>query len=259
MNLEVLQHDYNKALEYQNKAEKSLADAKTLYEVKQVEAEQSNTAEAKQEAEDAKQALEKAQSKVETLNITVADVGRKIGIEMDLAESQLLTNSDDRILDELGIDILSTKENQDRSFQIGNYAHEHAEEFISESKLPRGLDNERTIVVNGETVRLDRVDWQEEKIYEIKPETTDEKKIEEYTDRLNDYVEYMNQAHPREDGKTWTGEVVYYNPKEVEAVMIDKGLLSEKSQELDISQKKQEELKYQDQVIDQTKDYGYGY
>ena len=276
MNLEVLQHDYNKALEYQSKAVDRLADAKALYEVKQTEAEQSNTTETKQEAEATKQSLQDAQVKVEAANKIVEAIKKRIEVTQDLAENQSLARLEGRAVYDSGMKIIS-EPNQLRHQQVGNYAHTHSDKFIAESELPQGLKEEKAVTayrgfiekIDEKTaqileinlkreelkLRMDRVDTKNCVVYDIKSNL--DKNTEKNNAQLQLYVDYMNYTD--KDGKTWTGKIVTYDFKEVEAYMIDKGLLSEKSQELDISQKKQEELKYQDQVIDQTKDYGYGY
>ena len=146
---------------------------------------------------------------------------RQAEIQQLFDEEQLQANSDD-VLEEQGMnEWVNPYENQPRPFAVGNYAHENAEQFIPD--LPPDLDSERTIKTDNGTVRIDRMDW-DENIYEIKPETTSERTLANYQDQVDKQVEMFTEAYPDYDSPT--GHVVTYDRQEVENEMIDKGLLS---------------------------------
>ncbi|MBD2054550.1 S8 family serine peptidase [Oculatella sp. FACHB-28] len=128
------------------------------------------------------------------------------------------------VLNENGMELVPTGEAepgepaQPERLARGNYADEHGERF---TKLPPDLDDQRSIRVNGRTSRMDRVDWRNGVIYEIKSETDSKNHYEQ----INRYVEAMNLLYPRSDGASWRGEIVTYNPKEVTNDMLERGHL----------------------------------
>jgi hypothetical protein len=92
-------------------------------------------------------------------------------------------------------------------FDVGNWAHEHAEELIPESKLPKGLDKEFKIVEADR--RIDRIDWANRKIYEVKPDTPTQIAVGE--NQIRRYLLYLNKYHRAPGTPLWTGEVVTYD------------------------------------------------
>ncbi len=94
-------------------------------------------------------------------------------------------------------------------FDVGNFAHDYAEELIAEDKLPRGLDKEVEIrLPDGGKNRLDRVDRKNGIIYELKPDTPSQVKAGE--NQLKLYIEYMNREQPLGGGRKWQCKVVTY-------------------------------------------------
>lgn len=96
---------------------------------------------------------------------------------------------------------------QPQKFDVGNFSHTYAEQLIPRSKLPRGLDKEFKIPEAAR--RIDRVDWQNGKLYEIKPDTPSQIKAGEAQIKL--YKLYMDKYYPLSGGRKWQGEVVTYD------------------------------------------------
>jgi hypothetical protein len=133
----------------------------------------------------------------------------------------------DDLLEELDLEPRRTypgRAPQPETFDVGNFSHEYAEQLIPESELPRGLDREFTIELpeQGE-VRLDRVDWDNGTIYEIKPDTPSQVEAGERQAQL--YENYMNEHYPRGGGRTWTSRVVTYRRDAVIAFLRSIGWL----------------------------------
>jgi hypothetical protein len=106
------------------------------------------------------------------------------------------------------------------SFEVGNFSHKYAEELIPESVLPRGLEAEFTVKLpDAGEVRLDRVDFANGKIYEIKPNTPSQ--IEEGGKQIRKYIHYMNEHYPLGGGRRWEADVVTYD-KDVAAKVMRK-------------------------------------
>jgi hypothetical protein len=106
-------------------------------------------------------------------------------------------------------------------FEVGNFAHAHAEELIPSSRLPRGLNKEVTIELKSGKIRLDRVDFTKRKIYEIKPDTPSQ--IEAGKAQVEIYKGHMNKEYP---GATpWEGEVVTYDKESLIRVLKKIGFL----------------------------------
>lgn len=105
---------------------------------------------------------------------------------------------------------------QPAELERGNFAHEHGDVLVPEDQLPRGLDREVQLdFPDGGSKRLDRVDWANGRIYEIKPNTPAE--IVKGQQQVATYVHYMNEQYPRPGG--WTGEVVTYDPAAAAALV----------------------------------------
>ncbi len=103
---------------------------------------------------------------------------------------------------------------QPQKFDVGNFAHDYAEDLISKDELPGGLDKEVEVrLPDGGTKRLDRVDRANGKIYEIKPNT--QSQVAAGRRQLKLYIEYMNKEQPLGGGRTWQGKVVTYNKETV--------------------------------------------
>jgi hypothetical protein len=95
-------------------------------------------------------------------------------------------------------------------FEVGNFSHEHAEELVPRSKLPRGLDSEVVIDRGPELppLRADRVDWKKRVIYEIKPDNPSWRAAGE--DQLKIYKGYLDKQFP---GKPFRTKLVTYDYK----------------------------------------------
>ncbi len=95
-------------------------------------------------------------------------------------------------------------------FEVGNFSHEHAEELVPRSKLPRGLDAEVVIDRGPEVspLRADRVDWKNRVIYEVKPDTPYWRAKGE--EQLKIYKGYLDKQFP---GKPFKTKVVTYDYK----------------------------------------------
>ncbi len=98
-------------------------------------------------------------------------------------------------------------------FDVGNFSHKYAEQLIPKSKLPRGLEAEYKIPEANR--RVDRIDWKNRKVYEIKPDTKPQMEAGENQVKL--YTHYLNEHFPGD--KKWTGEVVTYNKTAVRALL----------------------------------------
>lgn len=125
------------------------------------------------------------------------------------------------MLEELGVDPSRTypgRRPQPEKFDVGNFSHDYAEMLIDEDQLPRGLRDEYRLELPGQgEVRMDRVDFEEGVIYEIKPDTPSQVEAGEH--QVASYVHYMNQERPLGPGRSWRGEVVTYNKARALAVM----------------------------------------
>lgn len=99
-----------------------------------------------------------------------------------------------------------------RRFEVGNFSHQYAEELVPAGKLPRGLDAEFKIPESSR--RIDRVDWKQRKLFEIKPETAEQ--IEKGREQIDLYLKHMNHKYPPPN---WQGEVVTYDRKAVERLL----------------------------------------
>jgi hypothetical protein len=138
--------------------------------------------------------------------------GRAILDEFESRQGPL----DDRLadlLDELDVEPSKTypgRAEVPQKFDVGNFSHYYAEELIPESELPRGLEPEVTIRLPGQgEVRLDRVDWENGVVYEIKPDTPSQVAAGEQQASL--YAHYMNEHHPLSGGGSWRSRVVTYD------------------------------------------------
>jgi hypothetical protein len=102
-------------------------------------------------------------------------------------------------------------------FDVGNFSHQYAEQLVP--KLPRGLAKEVEVTLpDGSKKRLDRVDWKNGVIYEVKPDTPGQKRIGEK--QADVYVDLMNKEHPYRNPKTnklqsWKRKVLLYDKKAV--------------------------------------------
>ncbi len=96
---------------------------------------------------------------------------------------------------------------QPQNFDVGNFSHRYAEELIPESRLPRGLDPEFKIPEAAR--RIDRVDWQNGRIYEVKPNTPSQ--IEAGEAQIKLYKQYMDEHYPLSGNRKWQGQVVTYD------------------------------------------------
>jgi hypothetical protein len=114
---------------------------------------------------------------------------------------------------------------------LGTFAHNYAEAlFIDESKLPRGLDPEHDIrLPNNKVYVLDRIDWENVVVYEIKPDTP--KSMAKGELQAKKYVAIMNKEYPRyhPDGTPhkWTYEVITYDIEDVIRVAFNGGYIDE--------------------------------
>jgi hypothetical protein len=109
---------------------------------------------------------------------------------------------------------------QPEHFEVGNFGHTYAEELIPENQMPRGLDPEVTVKLPGGEVRLDRVDWNEGKIYEIKPNTPENIAAGQQQAAL--YEHYMNQEYPLGEGRSWQSQVVTYDYPTAKKILLGK-------------------------------------
>jgi hypothetical protein len=109
---------------------------------------------------------------------------------------------------------------QPEHFEVGNFGHTYAEELIPGNQMPRGLDPEVTVKLPGGEVRLDRVDWNEGKIYEIKPNTPENIAAGQQQAAL--YEHYMNQEHPLGEGRSWQSQVVTYDYAAAKKILLGK-------------------------------------
>lgn len=140
--------------------------------------------------------------------------GLRAEVEADLAAVQKRisgVSADREVLRELGIS------EKDRivgplvdKFELGNFAHEHAELLIPESRLPRGLDAEFEFTLrDGSKRRPDRLDWAGGKVFEIKPDTAASVEAGQKQARL--YAQWLDIEHPLAGGRKWAFEVVTYD------------------------------------------------
>ena len=109
---------------------------------------------------------------------------------------------------------------QPEHFEVGNFGHTYAEELIPESEMPRGLSKEVTVEIPGGEVRLDRVDFENGVIYEVKPNTPES--IAAGQDQVRLYVEYMNREYPLGGGRSWQGRVVPYDYPTAKRILLGK-------------------------------------
>ena len=108
-------------------------------------------------------------------------------------------------------------------FDVGNFSHDYAELLIGADELPRNLDAEREIVLgDGSKKRLDRVDWKNRTIYEVKPDTPAE--IKRGKQQLRIYKHYMDEAFPSKG--PWKTKLVTYSKAKAVQVMKDIGWLA---------------------------------
>lgn len=96
---------------------------------------------------------------------------------------------------------------QPQNFDVGNFSHQYAEQLVPESRLPRGLDAEFKIPEAAK--RIDRVDWQNGRVYEVKPNTLSQ--IEAGEAQIKLYRAYMDEHYPLPGNRKWQGEVVTYD------------------------------------------------
>jgi hypothetical protein len=142
---------------------------------------------------------------------------RRIGISKEtkeaFKEAQGEIALEQSVLEEWGISLRRKPGGKaiPEKFEIGNFAHTYAENLIPSNKLPSGLDPEVWIDLGDQgKVRLDRVDWKNRRIYEIKPDTPSQ--IIVGKNQVNNYVGHMNKEFPGATGsKQWEGEVVTYS------------------------------------------------
>ncbi len=126
--------------------------------------------------------------------------------------------------------------------ETGLFAHEHleriddmmkkfnkeAEKYIDD--MPKGENIKKEFPIDhpdyppGRKPRVDRLDWDNAKVYEIKPRT--DEWIRQGTVEGQQYVEWLNKFHKRPDGKLWTfGGVITYDKEALKAFLINIGVL----------------------------------
>jgi hypothetical protein len=119
-------------------------------------------------------------------------------------------------------------------FDVGNFGHEYAERLVP--SLPKGLDKEVTVrLPDGGTKRLDRVDWKNGVIYEVKPDTKGS--VAAGKNQVKLYIEYMNREHPLGGTRKWTGKVVTYDRKAVIRLLKNIGWIKTKPSQVKKVQK----------------------
>jgi hypothetical protein len=100
----------------------------------------------------------------------------------------------------------------------GNFAHKYAEDLIPE--LPRGLDDE-VIVPSGEgEIRIDRVDWKNGTIYEVRP--ANQREVAAMNKELPGRLRAMDREYPLGSGRRWQGRVVTYTKEKALQVLQEK-------------------------------------
>jgi hypothetical protein len=109
-----------------------------------------------------------------------------------------------------------------REFQVGKFSHDHAEDLIDESEMPRKLDPEFEID-RGPGVpklRADRVDRKNRVIYEVKPDSPYWRA--EGEKQLKIYKGWMDLQHP---GRPWQTRLVTYDYKRALQTLEDWGYI----------------------------------
>jgi hypothetical protein len=129
--------------------------------------------------------------------------------------------------------------------EAGQFAHQYyekvddmmmdftrsAEQFVEE--VPRGPGVKKEFAIDhpdypkGRQPRIDRLDWENAEIYEIKPDTPEW--IAKGKAQAQQYAEWMNKYHKRADGKVWkvgkNGGVITYDQGALLNFLKSKGYL----------------------------------
>jgi hypothetical protein len=157
-----------------------------------------------------------------------------LGIATTLGQSQVrdptgkaptLSSLENDVLETLGFGMRNNPggKPQLEHFDVGNFGHTHAEELVD--GLPMGLSKEVTITLGDGTVRrTDRVSfiYDDEgnivggKVYEIKPNTTEGKRVGEIQAEL--YARYLEEVHHLPRGK-FKHQCLSYDAERVRALV----------------------------------------
>ncbi len=118
-----------------------------------------------------------------------------------------------------------------RAAEIGNFAHEYAEELprfaeeiLPPGTLPSGLEREYEIVMpNGDVLRADRVDVVNGIVYEIKPNTGNWP--QRGAVQAQTYARRLDQLEPLGGGRRWRTQVITYDMEALERWLVRRGYL----------------------------------
>jgi hypothetical protein len=90
-------------------------------------------------------------------------------------------------------------------YEVGKFSHDYAEELVPELKTRSNLDREFKIPESAR--RIDRVDWTQGELIEVKPNVS--KWMKEGEEQLRLYKMHMDQKFPRPGG--WKTKLVTYD------------------------------------------------